>query len=167
MAGVEFQDFSIQVKEALNDATIAYLYEAAGELEAQTIRNTRQGKKYRGKQATSLWKYTVDEGEKAATVGSPDEAAYWEELGTGEYALNNDGRKGWWVYVEGNDSPKRSRPIYTKQEAMQTAAYLRSKGLDAHATNGIEPNRPLHRAFTSLKSALIRRAEQVMGREME
>lgn len=167
MAGVEFQDFSVQVKEALDEAAIAYLYEAAGELEAQTIRNTRQGKKYRGKQATSLWKYTVDEGEKSATVGSPDEAAYWEELGTGEYALNRDGRKGWWVYVEGSDSPRRSQPIYTKQEAMQTAAYLRSKGLDAHATNGIEPNRPLHRAFTSLKSALIRRAEQVFGREMK
>ena len=102
-----------------------------------------------------------------ATVGSPDEAAYWEELGTGEYALNKDGRKGWWVYVEGNDTPRANQKYYTKTEAMQTAAFLRSKGLDAHATNGTEPNRPLHRAFTSMKAALIRRAETVLGARMK
>ena len=163
MAGVQFQDNSVEVKDALEEAVIAYLYDTAGELELQTIRNSRQGKKYRGKQATSLWKYTVDEGDKKATVGSPDEAAYWEEFGTGEYALNKDGRKGWWVYVEGNDTPRGNQKYYTKKEAMQTAAFMRSNGLDAHATNGIEPNRPLHRAFTSLKSALIRRAEEVFG----
>lgn len=167
MADVEFQDFSIQVGEALDNAVVSYLYEAAGELETQTRRNTRQGKKYRGKQATALWKYTVDEQAKSATVGSTDEAAYWEEFGTGEYALHGDGRKGWWVYVEGNDSPKGNQQYYTKSEAMLTAAYLRSQGLDAHATNGIEPNRPLHRAFTSLKNALIRRAEQVIGGGMK
>ena len=167
MAGVEFQDNRIQIKEALNDAAIAYLYEAAGELAAQTVRNTRQGKKYRGKQATNLWKHKVDEEDKIATVGSPDEAAYWEELGTGEYALNHDGRKGWWVYVEGNDSPRGNQQYYTEKEAKQTAAYLRSQGLDAHATNGTEPNRPLHRAFTALKSALIRRAEKVIGGQMK
>lgn len=166
MANVEFQDFSVQARGALEDACIAYLYEAAGELEAETVRNTRQGKKYRGKLATSLWKHTVDEGDKVATVGSPDEAAYWEELGTGEYALNNDGRKGWWVYVEGNDSPRANQKRYTKEEAIQTAAYLRSQGLDAHATNGSEPNRPLHKAFVSKKAALIRRAEQVLGEGM-
>lgn len=157
---VEFQDFRIQVKDALDDKAIAYLHEAAGELEAQTKRNTRQGHKYRGKQATSLWQYSVDEGRKVATVGSPDEAAYWEELGTGEYALNKDGRKGWWVYVEGNDTPRAQQKKYTEAEAKETAAFLRSQGLDAHATNGQEPNRPLFRAFTSLKSALVRLAEE-------
>lgn len=167
MANVEFQDYSLRVGEALDDAVIRYLYEAAGELETQTSRNSRQGKEYRGIQAKNLWKYTVDEQAKAATVGSQHEAAYWEEFGTGEYALNRDGRKGWWVYVEGNDSPRGNQQYYTKNEAMQTAAYLRSKGLDAHATNGIEPNRPLHRAFTSLKSTLVRMAEQVIGGGMK
>ena len=51
---VEFQDFSLEVMDALEEAAIAYLHEAAGELEAQTIRNTRQGWRYRDKQATSL-----------------------------------------------------------------------------------------------------------------
>ena len=167
MADVEFQDFSIQVKEALEDAVIAYLQEAAAEVESQTIRNSRQGKKYKGKEARSLWSHSVDEGEKVATVGSKDEAGYWEEFGTGEYALHKDGRKGWWVYVEGNDTPRAHQNYYTEEEAKATAAYLRSKGLDAHATNGIKPNRPLHRAFVSKKSALIRRAEQVLKGRMD
>ena len=167
MANVEFHDYRVKVKGALEDACTAYLYEAAGELEAQTIRNTRQGKKYRGKQATSLWKHSVDESSGVATIGSPDEAAYWEEFGTGEYALNGDGRKGWWVYVEGNDTPRSNQQYYTKNEAMALAASMRADGLDAHATNGIEPNRPLHRAFTSLKSKLKRMAEQVIGGGMK
>lgn len=40
MADVKFTDYSIQVKEALGDALTAFLYEAAGEIEAQTKRNT-------------------------------------------------------------------------------------------------------------------------------
>lgn len=160
MAGVKFQDFRIQCKEALDDAAIQYLYEAAGELEAQTKRNSRPIK-YGRHDVRGNWTYRVDEDDKEAVVGNPLEASYWEELGTGEYALNKDGRKGWWVYVEGNDTPSGNSKIYTKEEAMQTAAFLRSKGLDAHATKGTEANRPLFRAYTSLKSALIRRAEQV------
>lgn len=162
MANVEFQDFSVKVKGAIDDEIIAYLYEAAGEIESQAARNSTPGKKYRGIQAQNLWEHTVDEKEKEATIGSKHEAGYWEELGTGEYALNKDGRKGWWVYVEGNDTPRANQKTYTKDEAIGIAASMRAEGLDAHATNGSEPKRPLHRSFTSLKSALIQRAEQVL-----
>ena len=162
---IKFVDMSDDAKAALERAVIAYLYEAAGELEAQTKRNSRPNK-YQGRPAQSLWEYAVDESDKTAAVGSPYEAAFWEEFGTGEYALNKDGRKGWWVYVEGNDSPRGHQNYYTEQEAKQTAAYLRSKDLDAHATNGIEPNRPLHTAFTTKKAALIRRAEEVLRGEL-
>ena len=163
---VEFTDNSAKVKEALDDACIAYLYEAAGELEAQTKRNSRPVK-YGKHDVRGNWKYKVDEAKGVATIGNPLEASYWEELGTGEYALNKDGRKGWWVYVEGNDTPRANQKIYTEAEAKQTAAFLRSKGLDAHATNGTEANRPLFRAFTSLKASLIRRAEEVLGARMK
>lgn len=163
---VEFTDNSAKVKEALDDACIAYLYEAAGELEAQTKRNSRPVK-YGKHDVRGNWKYTVDEKNGVATIGNPLEASYWEELGTGEYALNKDGRKGWWVYVEGNDTPRSNQKYYTEQEAKLTAAFLRSKGLDAYATNGTEANRPLFRAFTSLKASLIRRAEEVLGARMK
>lgn len=148
---VEFQDYTIQVTEAMEEAVIAGLEEAAGEIEARTIRNSRQGHKYGDIQATALWKHQVDEGEKKASVGSPHEAGYWEEFGTGELALHGDGRKGWWVYVEGQDSGKGGKSYPSKAEAEEAAAFLRKvKGLDAYATNGIAPNEPLRRAFTSV-----------------
>lgn len=160
---VRFTDNSARVKEALNDAVVAYLHEAGGELHAQTVRNSSQGVKYKGKPAQNLWNYQVDESAKETAVGSPDEAGFWEEFGTGEKALYGNGRKGWWVYVEGQDSPRSNQKKYTEQEAKAVAASMRADGLDAHATNGRKPNRPLFSAYTSLKAALIRRAEDVIG----
>lgn len=162
---VKFTDNSIRVKSNLQKACVAYLHEAAGELESQTKRNSRPVK-YGKQDVKNSWNYVVDESGMVATVGSQLEAAYWEELGTGEYALNKDGRKGWWVYVEGNDTPRANQKMYTEEEAEHTAAYLRSKGLPAHATKGTEANRPLYKAFTSLKTSLISRAEQVLGAMM-
>lgn len=162
---VKFTDNSMQVKEAMKEAVIKFLHEAAGELEAQTKRNSRPVK-YGKHDVKNNWSYEVDEDEQEAVVGSPLEAAFWEELGTGEYALNGDGRKGWWVYVEGNDTPRANQKMYTESEAIQTAAFLRSKGLDAHATKGTVANRPLFRAFESLKNPLIRKAEEELGARM-
>lgn len=167
MAKVEFKDNSAAVKDALGDAVIAYLYEAGGELKTQTSRNSTQGRKYGNIQATNLWQYNVDESKKETKVGSPYEAGFWEELGTGEYALNKDGRKGWWVYVEGSGSARSNQKYYTETEAKGVAASMRAEGLDAHATNGHEAVRPLYKAFTSLKSALIKRAEEVLGARMK
>lgn len=162
---VRFTDNSVQVRTALNEAVIVYLYEAGGELEAQTVRNSRPVK-YGKHDVRGNWKYQVNEGRKECKVGNHLEASFWEELGTGEYALNHDGRKGWWVYVEGNDTPRRNQKQYTQQEAEGIAASMRAEGLDAHASNGTEANRPLYRAFHSLKGALIRRAEDVLGARM-
>ena len=161
---VEFTDNSVKVLAAMEDAIIAYLYEAGGELEAATKRNTSRLKDANNYDVKNSWQYKVDEAERVATIGSPLEASYWEELGTGEHALNNDGRKGWWVYVEGNDTPRSNQKYYTEDEAKDVAAYLRAaKGLDAHATNGTEANRPLHRAFTAKKGKLIKRLGSILG----
>lgn len=154
MANVEFIDFSVKVTEAIEDALIAGLHEAGGEIHASAVRNSRQGHKYGDIEARSLWKYQVDEDKKEASVGSPYEAGFWEEFGTGEQAQNGDGRKGWWVYVEGQESGKGGKTYSTKEEAERTVAYLRSEGLQAYATNGIPPNTPLQRAFQSGESVV-------------
>lgn len=39
--GIEFTDNSAQVKVALTDGVRAFLYESGGELQAQTMRNSR------------------------------------------------------------------------------------------------------------------------------
>lgn len=147
---VEFQDYTIKVTEAIEEAVIAGLEAAAGEIESRTIRNSRQSHKYGDIKADALWDHVVDEGSKEARVGSPYEAGYWEEFGTGSLALHGDGRKGWWVYVEGKDSGKGGKSYGTKEEAEEAALFLRKvKGLNAYATNGIAPNEPLRRAFVS------------------
>ena len=133
---IEFKDYSLKVKAALNDAAIAYLFEAAESLTSQAADNTRVGKG----DTKNAWTYKVDESKGEATVGNPLENAIWEEYGTGEYALHGDGRKGGWYYQD-------------------------YKGQWYH-TYGKKPNRALHSAFTTLKPALIRRAEEVLKGRM-
>lgn len=132
MAGsVKFEDYSVEVKGVLEDAAIAFLHEAAGELVAQTKRNqTRVGTG----QTKDKWKYMVDEDKLQATIGNPLENAIWEEFGTGEYALNGNGRKGGWVYKD-------------------------DKG-EFHFTFGKTPLRPFFTAMTKLKPKLEKMAAQ-------
>lgn len=131
---VQFTDNSTQVKAALDEAAIAYLYEAGGELEAQVKRNSKVG---RTGQTKNAWTHRVDESKGECVVGNPLENAIWEEFGTGEFALHGDGRKGGWTYKDEYDGTW-------------------------HHTHGKAPHRAFQRAFNSLKSALIRRAEEVL-----
>lgn len=164
---VEFEDFSVKVKAALDDAAIAYLYSVASEIEGQTKRNTSAVQYNGDPDVKNSWGHVVNEHEFKATVGSPLEAAYWKEFGTGEYALYKNGRKDWWVYVEGNTTPSPIQHHYSEEEAKAVAASMRAKGLKAHATNGKKAERPLYRAFTSLRSWMVKEAERVFGSEMK
>lgn len=91
---VEFRDFSLQVKAALDDKTEQFLEEAASEIESAVRRNSRVS----SGQLKGSWAHVVDK--KEATIGSPLQNAVWEEYGTGEYAVGGDGRKGGWVYYD-------------------------------------------------------------------
>ena len=130
---VEFKDFSINVKVKMDDLAYSVLEEVAGEVESQVQRNTVVDT---GKTKNS-WTHRVSASDDAcvATIGSPEENALWEELGTGEYALNGDGRKGGWFYVdeEGN----------------------------GHFTYGKHPRRPFHKAYTTLKNKIIKHIQDV------
>ena len=130
---VEFQDFSIQVTEAIEDAAIRFLEEASNEIKSQAEQNSR----VKTGQLKGSWRREIDNGEKKATVGSGLENAIWEEFGTGEYAVNGDGRQGGWRYQDDNG--------------------------DWHYTTGKKPNRTLQRAFESKKNAIINRAKQIFG----
>lgn len=132
---VEFKDNSIAVKAALGDAAEAFLREAAGELVSQTARNTRVDTG----QLKNSWQYTIRG--SVAMIGSPLENAIWEEFGTGEYALEGDGRKGGWIYRN-----KEGKTVFTL---------------------GKRPNRTLYRAFTGKKNQLIRRAEDIVKGRMK
>lgn len=96
--------------------------EMCGELEAQTKRNSKVST---GKTKGS-YQYRVDEEKLEGYVGSNYENAIWEEFGTGEYALNGNGRKGGWFYVD-------------------------EKGV-GHFAHGKKPNKPMLRAYYALKN---------------
>lgn len=130
---VEFQDFSVQVKEAVGEKAAQFIEEAAGEIESAARRNSRVDTG----QLKGSWDHQVNESAQEATIGSPLQNAIWEEFGTGEYAAGGDGRKGGWYYVD-------------------------SEG-NGHFTHGKKPNHTLQKAFDSTKIAIIRRAKQIFG----
>ena len=127
---------SIAVKKALDNAAIAWLHDASHSIESQTKQNTAVDTG----QLKGSWQSIVDEQEGVATIGSPLENAIWEEFGTGEYALNGDGRKGGWFYED-------------------------KKG-NGHFTYGKKPRRALFKAFETKKTAVIKRAEEIFKSEV-
>lgn len=162
MSNVIFEDYSVKVKDAMKDKVIAFLYEIGGELVAQTQRNSRR----KTSQTAGSYEYKVDEGKQAVHIGSNYQNALWEEFGTGEHALNGDGRKGWWVYVTGASSSASSsngKTYSSPAQAKRAVAILRSEGLDAHMTKGKTANRPLFKAYSSSKSSIISRARSIFG----
>lgn len=151
---VYFEDNTLKVIDNTENAVEAVLLECAAEMVSQTARNTR----VKTGQLKGSWKSEVHKTANGyeAVIGSPLEQALWEEFGTGEYALNKDGRKGYWVFVKGSDgSTTHTGKSYSLKEAKRVMAILRSKNLDAYYTNGKKPSRAFWKAFTQLKSKLI------------
>lgn len=129
---IEFHDYSVNVKTALNDSIIAFLYEASGEIQSHVTRNSR----VRTGQLKGSWKVNVDEAEGIAMIGSALQNAIWEEFGTGQYALNGNGRITPWSYED-------------------------EKG-NWHRTRGKKPQRTLHNAFIANKNKIKSRLEEVL-----
>ena len=122
---VEFRDFSTIVFQKMKQTAETFLEEVGGEVEAQTKRNTKVDT---GKTKGS-WEHAVDAEKMEVKIGSRYKNALWEELGTGKYALNGDGRKTKWVY--------------------------RTDDGKFHATVGKKPRRALYKAYESKKNLII------------
>lgn len=145
---IRFNDFSDELKEKIQTECVNWLEEASGEVESRTKRNTKVGHPNGGKTKNS-WEHKVDEGELTAEVGSRYKNALWEELGTGEYALNGDGRKGGWVY-------KNPNATFNKDGSLRK----NSKYSAFVFTLGKKPHRALHRAYESNKNKIIRNCKR-------
>ena len=127
---VEFKDFTKIVLNKIHENGEQFLEEVGGEVEAQTKKNTKVDT---GKTKGS-WEHIVNADKMEVQIGSRYQNALWEELGTGIYALNGDGRKTKWVY--------------------------RTEDGKFHATVGKKPRRALFRAYQSKKNAIIREARR-------
>lgn len=155
-AEVKFVDNRIQVKKAIHNKSLAVLEGVTGELESQTKRNTRRD----NGDVINNWKHTVTEngGEFVGIVGNPLENALWEEFGTGEHAINKDGRKdAWYVPVEGYTGKKR--PTYNGKVVI---VYGKNKQM-FYKTNGKKPSRALHKAWASFKNKAIKQIQNALG----
>lgn len=170
MAVTKFVDNSSEVKAAINQTTIEWLYEWANEI-ASHAKDNCQLEDDAGAQLRGSYRAEVDEGAGQAQIGSSLEAAYWEEFGTGSYAdtSKNGGRQGrsdWWVYYR-NSGPNPDTPHYDETTAKSVAESLRQAGRDALASNGRRPNYTLEKAFTANKDKAIADLEKKLGRKLD
>ena len=96
----------------------------------------------------SEWTYQVDESKLEATIGNPMENAIWEEFGTGEYALNGDGRKGKWYIPIGNAEGQISQNVV---DAYGMKVVHGKGGVDYVETSGKRAKRPFYTAYLAKK----------------
>lgn len=132
---VKFDDNSVQVLNNIEDRCLTFLEEAKSSIASQASKNSpvRSGDLKRSFQSDSL----VDESELTAYVGSSLEYSIWQEYGTGEYALEGNGRKGGWAYKD----PDTGKTVFTR---------------------GTKPKRMLYHAYQQKKKAVKSRAEELL-----
>lgn len=126
---IVFKDYAPEIAQRLTQAAETWLEEAAGEVETQTIRNTRVDT---GRTKGSF-RHVVDNGALEATVGSDYENAVWEEYGTGVYAENGGRTNAPWTYKD-------------------------AKG-EWHRTSGKRGTRAFRKAYASTKPKLVKAAQ--------
>lgn len=157
MASVKFEDYSIKVKNALDDKVYDFLVGASNEIVTQTVRNIDTAANDSG-QLKGSFSAHVDEAKGEAVVGSPLENALWTEFGTGEHALKHNGRAGAW-YVPVEKVTGKKKPTYNGQVIIVYG----TNGQKFYKTNGKKPVRMLQKAFDSKKAVIKKRAEQLFG----
>ncbi len=98
---IEYTDNSLKKKRSLTSSITSFAHEQGGELITAIRNNSRADTG----QTKGSYEYRVvsNGGETTIYVVSNYKNAIWEEYGTGEYALNKDGRKGGWVYHSAKD----------------------------------------------------------------
>lgn len=148
-----FEDNRNQVKQALSRAVEAYLEEAGGELQAQTVKNSRTD----FGQTKGSYRYALDQSEGACYIGSQLENAIWEEFGTGDYAIQGGRKTPWYVPVEGYQGTKK--PTFNGK----VVVVYGKNGKAYYKTNGKKPNRPLQKAFDANKEKLIKRLGGILN----
>ena len=169
---VTFEDFHLEVEAELNETTLRWLEETGNESASIAQRNCKM-EDDPGKQLKGSYRSEPNRETGVATIGTPLEAGYWEEFGTGEYADTTKnggkpGRPGWWIYIPGQESMGGGMTYHDEMEAMMMAAYIQQVyKKKAYVTNGRRPNYTLENAYLATKDGAIaeleRRTKESMG----
>lgn len=155
---VKFTPNSVEVLGAVDDAINTWLEEACGEIESAAKRNTTVGQIGGGK-TKGAWKHKVDRIGHKGVVGNPEQTAIWLELGTGEYALNGDGRKGGWYIPIGEGKGMISQEVV---DAYRFKVEHGKNGMKYAYTIGMKPQRPLHNAVEKNKGKIQKRLVEIL-----
>lgn len=131
---VEFHDYTIKVKDVMDDTINATLAEVSGEVVSEVVRNYDTFPRVKTGRTKGSFRYKVVDSEHTSYIGSSEENSIWEEFGTGEHALHGDGRKGGWTYVD-------------------------EKG-DGHFTIGKKPGRHFWKAYVKWKPKIIKKFQE-------
>ena len=163
MPDVVFEDYTLKIKEAIEDRAIIALEEAAGEIESAAKRNTRVGKVNGGKTKEN-WEHRVDEDNLEATIGHRSIIAVYNEFGTGEHALKGDGRKGGWYIPIGEGEGQIPEAVV---EAYGFKVVHGKDGKKFAFTTGMKPQRPLFNAFEKKKNKVKTIIRKRLGGKIE
>lgn len=152
-------NFAATVNE-ISDTVAAALNEIGGEIVAQVARNSRVDTG----QTKNSFRYeehgSVMAQEERLYVGSDSENAIWEEYGTGEYAVNGDGRKGGW-YIPAEKLSKRAK------RKLKKVVFKGKKGGKGgkvyYFTKGKKPTKALTKAFEKKKKWAQKRLAEKLG----
>lgn len=145
MSQFTFTDNSATIKYAIENISLASLEEIASEIESLAASNTRVAT---GKTKGAWQHVTVD---LKAIIGNTEENAIWEELGTGEYALYGNGRKGEWYVCIGYG--KNQMTPETAEKYHFPIVYGKD-GTAFAKCKGKKPSRALYKAFTQVKPTI-------------
>ncbi len=149
---IKFTDNSIKIKNLIDKDVLKCLEEICIELQSQVEMNTRVDTG----ETKRAWDHYVKKNEKEGIIGNSLENSIWEELGTGEYAVNSDGRKGAW-YVPVDDYLGKNKPTYNGKVVIVYG----KNGKAFYKTNGKKPNRALKTAFETTKPKIKYMCEDV------
>lgn len=130
-----FQDNSQKFINSFNDCSATFLEEAKDSLVSATQRNTPvdTGDLKRSFGEDSY----VDKDNLIAYIGSSKKYSVWVERGTGEYAIEGNGRKGGWIYRDEDGT---------------------------HFTHGMKPKLMLYKAYLEKKKKISQEAGKRFAR---
>lgn len=154
MTNIQFNDNRVEIKNIINEKCFNLLEGLSAEIESQVKKNTREDTG----NTKRAWQHIVNETENEAYIGNTLENAVWEEFGTGEFAVNKDGRNTpWYVPVDGYLGKKP--PTFNGKVVIVHG----KNGKDFYKTNGKKPSRAFTKAFETVKPKAEKRAEEIFG----
>lgn len=152
---IRIETYEKEVTDEIYAALKAFLEEAGAEVESQAMMNTPVA----SGQLKGNWGHRFKFGDDLAIeIGNASEHAIWMEYGTGEYAVEGNGRKGGWYIPIGKGGVSEG----TANKYGWPIKYGK-KGKKFAFTKGARPRRMLYNAMKDMAAAIQARANEIIG----